>query len=469
MFADLLVAPVRAAAERAPLAPAVVDQDRTTTYRSLVSRIDETAECLLRAGVRPGDTISLHAERHPSLPGAMLGAWTTGARVQLIDSTLPHRRVEQCEQAVAPQWRLRRDDLTRLGVPVDDNLPECSHVLMTSGSTGTPAAVAVSAAGLAGPLQWYASEFNPTPEDRVALLSGLGHDPLLRDILVPLHHGATLLVPPLGALGNPRALADFVGSSRISILHSTPALLELLLVGSPQRLPHLRLVVSSGASLPVALVRRLREVTDAVVVNAYGATETPQIASCSVVDAGAVPDSDLPGERTIGVGNGVAGADLLIVGDEVVVRSRHLALGYIGAHARSDRFIDDPLGEPGYRAYRTGDRAVSGGPSGLTITGRLDRQICVNGSRIAPEEVEVAALGHPGVRQAHAAPYDGLAGTMIGLSVVLDEPVEGEALRRFLRERLPAAAVPVRISILSSFGLDHNHKVVATPRVEVAE
>jgi non-ribosomal peptide synthetase component F len=469
VLAELLVEPVRAVAEHTPLAPAIVDPDRTTSYRDLVSMMDATADSLRRAGVRAGETLSLHAERHRDLPSMLLAAWTVGASVQLIDTTLPRMRIEQNEHAVRPRWRLRRDGLSRL----DDELPahpECSHILMTSGSAGVPAAVAVSAAGLVGPMRWYLSEFTPGPDDRVGLVSGLGHDPLLRDIFVPLRSGGTLVIPPADALRNPRAIAEFIDSTGISILHSTPALLEVTLAGRPARLDHLRLVVSGGASLPVGLVRRLRGMTDSVVVNAYGATETPQIASCSILGRGVVPDPQLPDATTLGVGQGVAGAELLLIDGEVVVRSRHLALGYVGSGGRADRFIDDPLAEPGYRAYRTGDRAVAGDwADGPRITGRLDRQISVNGLRIAPEEVEAAALGHPAVKQAHVAPYDGPAGTLVGLSVVLSEPVESEVLRAFLKARLPSRAVPVMISILQSLALNHNHKVVGMPNVGVAE
>ncbi|MCW3815804.1 AMP-binding protein [Micromonospora sp. DR5-3] len=469
MLTELLVAPVRAVAAHTPSAPAIVDPDRTTSYGELVSMIDATADSLRRAGVRAGETLSLHAERHRDLPIMLLAAWTVGASVQLIDTTLPRMRIEQNERAVRPRWRLRRDGLSRL----DDALPahpECSHILMTSGSAGVPAAVAVSAAGLAGPMRWYLSEFTPRPDDRVALVSGLGHDPLLRDILVPLHSGGTLVIPPADVLRDPRAVAEFIDSTGISILHSTPALLELAMAGRPLRLDQLRLVVSGGAPLPVGLVRRLRGITDSVVVNAYGATETPQIASCFILGRGVVPDPALSDATTLGVGEGVAGAQLFLMDGEVVVRSRYLALGYVSPGGRADRFIDDPLAEPGYRAYRTGDRAVAGDRAdGPRITGRLDRQISVNGLRIAPEEVEAAALGHPAVQQAHVAPYDGPAGTLVGLSVVLSEPVEPEVLRAFLRARLPSRAVPVTISILQSLALNHNHKVVGVPNVGVAE
>lgn len=83
------------------------------------------------------------------------------------------------------------------------------------------------------------------------------------------------------------------------------------------RLDALRSVLSCGAPLTAGLARRVREFTDARLINGYGATETPQIASCHVVaeSAGKV-DPRLPDEEALPVGTGVAGAQLLVVDEE---------------------------------------------------------------------------------------------------------------------------------------------------------
>jgi acyl-coenzyme A synthetase/AMP-(fatty) acid ligase len=458
--ADPLVAWVRATATRHGTGPAVRTEDRTITYRALLAEVDLIAGRLRASGVAPGDVVALHVRREPGLPALLLAAWEVGSTVAFIDSTQPAARIARCESLVRPRWRLANDSIAEVTGPAGDR-SGASHILFTSGSTGRPAAVAVPAAALMSAMRWYVGTFQPTTDDRVGLLAGLGHDPLLRDILVPVGSGGVLCVPPREALTNPAALARFVRGSGLTILHGTPALLEFLLAGTGDtRLPGLRLVVSGGAPLTAELVRRLRRTTGAVVVNAYGATETPQIASCSVLPAGAVPDA---AETVLGVGTGVAGAELLLDNEtgEIVVVSPNLALGYLAGSGREDRFGPDPRRRPGFRAYRTGDRADTG-PDGFRVVGRIDRELSLNGFRLAPEEIEDAALRHPAVSQAHATSVSGPVGELIGLSVALasGRETDPKALRAFLRSQLPGHAVPARIRIVPEFERGPNHKIV---------
>lgn len=128
-------------------------------------------------------------------------------------------------------------------------LPDASHILFTSGTSGRPAAVVAGRRVLEASLDRYAEEFAPGTDDRVALLAGPGHDPLLRDLFVPLRAGGTLVVPPDDVFRSPDRLVRFLGESRITILHATPALLELVTAfgGPAARLDELRLVVCGGA------------------------------------------------------------------------------------------------------------------------------------------------------------------------------------------------------------------------------
>src|SRR5699024_11541341 len=59
-------------------------------------------------------------------------------------------------------------------------------------------------------------------EDRTSLLSGLAHDPVLRDVFLPLTSGAALHIPPASAIRDPRALIRWINDSAISIAHTTP-------------------------------------------------------------------------------------------------------------------------------------------------------------------------------------------------------------------------------------------------------
>jgi acyl-CoA synthetase (AMP-forming)/AMP-acid ligase II len=368
-------------------------------------------------------------------------------------------------------------------------------VLFTSGTSGRPAAVKVPPAALAATLDWYVRTYAFSAADRVAMVGGLGHDPLLRDILAPLTVGGSVVVPPGDVFSAPDRLFALLRDERVTVLHATPALLELILAGRPRtdagpgggthgapgdtpgdtpgarpgadRLDGLRLVVSGGAPLTAGLVRELRTVTAARVVNAYGATETPQLASVhEAAAAGALPPAALPDGAVLPVGTGAGGAELLVlrpdgtpapVGHvgEVVVRSPHLAAGYLDGSGRPGGFTG------GNEAFRTGDRGRRD-PSGAVVPdGRLDRQVSLDGHRLDPEQVERAALGHPGVHRALARLIPTPAGSALSLSVVArtgGDRVAVAGLRAHLRRHLPRWAVPTELRVVDAFEPDRRRK-----------
>lgn len=463
---NTVVQRVRAVAASAPEAFAVLGLERKLTYRELIEEADRVTDALLTAGVRADRPVALLAQRDDRLPAVLLALWQVGAVVALIDSTVPPARVAECERVVRASWRVTFDDEVTIAWCGPSVVCQGSHILFTSGTTGSPAAVLVGGSALSATLEWYAEQFQPSRDDRVALLGGLGHDPLLRDVLIPLSAGGTLVVPPADMTRQPKALAAFLRESRITILHATPGLLELILAGQEDGdLEGLRLVVSAGAPLTAGLARRVRQRTDAMIINAYGATETPQIASCAQVLDAVLADPAVGDQANLSVGTGVAGAELLLVGDEneVVVLSPHLAVGYLDGTGREGRF-GNQAGDPAGRVYRTGDRGERAPCGGIRIVGRIDRELAMNGHRIAPEEIENAALRCPGISQARVFVSPGPAGDLLALSAIsVTDANDPASLRRWLRSVLPAHAVPSRITMVPQSELDQNHKFIAVP------
>lgn len=485
-----LAATVLATALTHPERTAIVAGATKLTYAWLVTAVEDAAKLFRQAGVTPGEVICLHARRTVSLPVALLAAWRAGAVVALLDASLPKALLDRSEALIGAGWRIQLDAmpspytmpaLTVTGRPRGRSTG--SHILFTSGTTGSPAAVTVPAAALEAILAWYAGTFRPGPADRVTLLAGPGHDPVLRDILVPFGAGATLVVHPSEVFASPRALIRSLARTGTTVLHATPGLLEVILAGQASErtsLTQLRLIVSGGAPLTAGLARTLRAAFGPrpVLVNAYGATETPQIVACSILGADELPSADLPDDATLDIGRGVAGAELRLDKEsgEIIVHSPHLALGYLPGTGQRRRFTEDPDSRPGYRAYRTGDRgeyvmADHADPRSarVRVLGRLDRQISFNGHRISPEEIEAAAARHPGVLRAHVSLRSGPSGDYLELAIAptrpdAREPLQAKAFRRFLLELLPAYAVPTRIAAVDGFTLNHNHKLAITGR-----
>src|SRR5208283_584661 len=105
---------------------------------------------------------------------------------------------------------------------------DLAYVVFTSGSTGEPLGILGTHQPVSHFLRWHIGKFGLTEGDRFSLLSGIAHDPFLRDVFTPLWLGASLHIPPAEdreALGG---MTRWLSRERITVCHMTPPLAELL-------------------------------------------------------------------------------------------------------------------------------------------------------------------------------------------------------------------------------------------------
>ncbi|MFP5284476.1 MAG: amino acid adenylation domain-containing protein, partial [Thermoanaerobaculia bacterium] len=493
------------AARRFPDRPALIDPRGTWTYRQLAARSARLAGELRAAGVGPGDRVAVYAGRCAELPCALLGILQAGAAFLVLDAAYPEPRLLDLLESAAPRawialapagppppgiaaWiesavscRLRLEDAAGEDGHADGGLApgaevapgQPAYVAFTSGSTGRPKGILGSHGPLAHFLDWYTGAFEVGPEDRFSMLSGLGHDPLLRDIFVPLSVGATLCIPETGATREPRELLRWMAGQAISVAHLTPALGRLLadaaelepLEPGTAALGALRRAFFAGDRLRWRDVDRLRGVAPgAICVNFYGATETPQAMGSFTVPA----DGRRRAGEFVPLGWGIDGVQLLVLGrarglaglwerGEIHIRTPYLALGYLDEDA-AERFVANPFtGDPADRVYRTGDLGRTRPDGSLEFLGRSDRQVSVRGFRVEPAEIEAALARHPGLREALVGRIDGrLVAYLVARGE--DKPTAAE-LRRFLGGLLPDYMIPAAFVFLQAVPLTPNGKV----------
>ena len=448
------------------------------SYREYFEAVRTGVVQLEDAGLVAGDRVLIVASRICGFPISLLSCWAAGLVPVLSDGALPASRLAFIQRDAFAKARLDVKDgqLVLFEAAESDRGHDSSegpgHVLYTSGTTGLPAGVLVPMSALRNALNWYQEAVAPNSNDRVALLSGLGHDPVLRDILVPLICQGELAIPAEAVTSDPRSVRQFLTESRVTILHTTPSMIEFVGGTDQSSFPDtdLRIVLLGGESPTEDSVRALSTAAIPQVFNVYGSTETPQI-----VSATGLGRADSPNLATIG--NGVAGAELFLgrelpeafstrhdcAPDEVVVRSRHLAAGYIGHAAQQSGFVADPFEAEGWRAYFTGDIGERTSEGDIRLVARRDRELNVNGHRLNPAEVELCASRIPGVAKSHCGGKVTNLGLQVTLTIVLDNSPEAEALRTrdvraALRNELPAWAVPSRVEISDLPALTVNHK-----------
>lgn len=135
-----------------------------------------------------------------------------------------------------------------------------------------------------------------------------------------------------------------------------------------------------------------------------------------------------------------------------------VALGYVGEPVlTAEKFV--VLDEPGARFYCTDDLVVRLADGSLDFLGRADRQLKVRGNRVEPGEVEAALMTMPGVRQAVVTGERTKPGSPLELVGYVRGTATPAELIRSLREHLPSAMVPNRISVVPEIPVNLNGKI----------
>lgn len=307
-------------------------------------------------------------------------------------------------------------------------LPEgTALVVRTSGSSGVPKAVALSAAALRASALATHEALGGAGQWLVAL------PPHLISGLQMLVRAAVSGVPPEFSDGpfDPAALvarAERLAHER-RYLSLVPVQFERLLelaeadAAAAEALRGFHAVLVGGQAVTLAQRRRAHELGIAL-RRSYGMTETA---------GGCVYDGVEIGDARVRIRAG-----------EVQLAGPNLALGYVGDAALTDeRFIVDE----GMRWYRTGDAGYLLGGM-LTVTGRLDRVFISGGTNVSLDEIErvvSAELDGDVVAVAVADPEWGERPVLVIEGADHAIHPRSEALTAVLREQLGAAAAPLRV------------------------
>ena len=426
-------------ARRQPHAVAVRAGDDEVSYGQLAARAASVAAQLRANGAGNGRLVAVYAPRGAKLVIALLGTLESGSAFCILDPAYPSAWLARQLAAARPDAILHASEAGPLPRAVLDAAPVIlsldrpadpgvtlagmpangpAYVMFTSGTTGEPKPVWGGQPPVVHFLRFYAASFGLRADDRFTLLSGLAHDPLLRDVFAPLSVGAAVCVPPADLLRAPAGLRAWLADQEVTIAHLTPPMIRLLSSGRGPELTRLRLVVSGGDTLHAEDVGLLRDLAPgATVVNAYGTTETPQVMSWEVIPPG--QSAGPPGQR-ICIGRGIDGVQLLVRAPG----RRHAAVGEVGHVIVRTPYLTEGLGTE----YDTGDLGRLRADGRVELIGRADEQVKIDGFRAELAAVDCHVRRLPYIRDclttlgrtvggrsclvSYAVPADGFAPTV---------------------------------------------------------
>jgi long-chain acyl-CoA synthetase len=359
-------------------------------------------------------------------------AFPQGTSAQFIVSLL---RAWRAKQVTCP---------LEVGQPepeITGNLPpEIVHLKTTSATTGTPRLVAFTASQLLADVESIVTTMGLREDWPNLGVISLAHSYGFSNLVLPLAlHGIPLIL--IGS-ALPEALRRAAAPERAVTLAAVPALWRTW--HEAKAIPaNVRVAISAGAPLPLALEQGVFTAQGLKIHNFYGSSE-----------CGGIAFDALAGPRLDGscVGSPARNVTISIAQDGCLeVRSPAVAHGY----------WPEPDPNLGSGVFHTSDRGEIA--FGLVyLRGRAGDQINVAGRKVAPETIEKALAAHPEVREclAFGVPSaDAERGETIVACLALKQDVTGDVLKQFLMAKLPPWQVPREWWFVESLEANHRGKI----------
>ena len=341
------------------------------------------------------------------------------------------------------------------GVQPDDLV----YVVYTSGSTGEPKGVEITHRGLLNLAMAMKDVYG-----RGAVLSvcGVGFDAFMLESIVALLNGKTIVLPEEEELESPGRLAEMISRFGVGFFSMTPSRLAAFMKNTSfcEAMRRMESVVCGGEAFPPQLLKELKNVTQARIYNQYGPSEATvavsmkELSGASRITAGApLPNCRLYvlDKRCSPLPVGVYGQ--LYVGGVCVGRGYRNDPGETQAH-----FFPNPF-ENGEMMYATGDLACWTKDGEIVLSGRLDRQVKLNGLRVEPQEAAACIASHPKVKQAAARTWKIGSQTVLAVYYCSDSEIPETELLTFAASYLPRYMVPSYLVRLEHLPMSANGKV----------
>ena len=384
---------------------------------------------------------------------AMIGVWKAGAAWALVEDTYAPDRIafirENCScklDLCAENWDEIMQMESRAGYEeVDEH--DAAYAIYTSGTTGTPKGVLHEYGNLDRAIQSIRKDgvipFNE--KDRLATLAPMNFVATVIVILAGLNvfRGKNYIVS-YATIKNPRALATFFFTKRITITFLTPSYVRKL---GNNTGPFLRMLFV-GSEPANNIYMKSPEL-----INIYACSESGFAIGVFPIDRS---------YETCPIGKPEVDAKIMLLGEE----GNEVADGEVGELCVEDPYVRGYINLPEETAkafvdgiYHTGDLARKDENGNYVLLGRSNDMIKINGNRIEPAEIEAAVKQVLGIDWAAAKGIEDGDKSYLCAYYTADVEVDPEALRAELMKRLPYYMIPSYYIKIDAIPMNANGKM----------
>lgn len=482
------------------------------TYKEIDEISDKLAQLLIKKGLVSGDKVAILGLRCPSMIVAILATLKSGASFTVLNAAYPVAMLKNYWTTLNPDFLITCDydlltnefdcanslgsKLVQLGQVLNTNDEllasfnyknihdnsinpnSVAYHLFTSGTTDEPKCIATSHSPLVHFVNWQIEKFNINANDKFTLLSGVSHDPILRDIFTALSSGASILIPTEEVIFNPELLYNWLLASEPTVCHTTPAMCKLMHNGynNQNTLGSIRAIFFGGDRLESHHVKDMTEMApNATIVNFYGASETPQAMAYHQVNP-------LSLDEVIPIGNAISDTQILLLNNklepvgsyeigQIAIRTKYLSDGYI-SNKKIEHLIENNAylkdifsNDTEIRIYLTGDNGYSRADGNVVFLGRVDDQIKIRGFRVDLNVINSNITSMSSIDDAFTLAVEDSNSSAQKKRLVsyvikkTNADITIDDIRRKLSEKLPSYMLPSKYVFISHLPLLPNGKV----------
>ena len=461
-------------AENTPDKAAIVSDGLITDYRRLASMTYGVKKALEELNIKPGDTVlqsavpsceyaftcygihllgAVHVPAENRIPAARLAEIAERVHADLIVSPedpgcgvahVTHGELCGLAEKYAAGW----DPADKISFPDNSG---CGEIIFTTGSTGRSKGVMQSREIVAA----YTATINEGVgvSDRTVLLvcTPLNHAGGLHRMHMVLQAGGTLVM--MDGLKDLRKYYSLIDAYSVNSLYLPPAAIGILQAFSAKEFAaldgRLDFIFTASAPFSSASKDKMRSMfPNTRLLEAYGSSETGSV--CCY-------DYNSPVVRQGCVGKPYGCVELRFLGEEgrISIHSPMLMLGY----------LDDPEMTAGVLCdgwFNTTDCGYLDDDGYLIFRGRADDVINIGGMKIAPSEVEAAAIQCAGVRDCGCTFVENaISGSKLRLLVVVkdEKAFSRRAIAEELKKTLEAYKIPPIIESVPAIPRFPNGKI----------
>ncbi|WP_312472442.1 fatty acid--CoA ligase family protein [Neobacillus sp.] len=331
-------------------------------------------------------------------------------------------------------------------------------ILYTSGTTGKPKGAMLTHKNLYSNAKDVGVYLKMNNDDRVVTALPMFHVFCLTVSLnAPLVSGATMLIVPKFS---PKEIFALIKEYEATVFAGVPTMYNFLYQfpeGNPDDLKSLRLCISGGASLPVALLKNFEQKFNVMISEGYGLSEASPVTCFNPLDRPRKPGSI--GTSILNVENKIVNelGEVVPVGEagELIVRGPNVMKGYYNMPEESAAAIRDGW-------LYTGDIAKMDEEEYFYIVDRKKDLIIVGGYNVYPREVEEVIYEHPDVVEvAVVGVPDPNQGEAVSAYVVSKNPeLNKEQLLEYCKEHLAKYKVPSSIEFIEELPKNTTGKIL---------